>query len=285
MPRSQRRKISRSTVVISGAASGIGRGLARRLSAHGCAVALTDIDHKGLKETEASLRGPALARTLDVADAAALISFAAEVKEWMPSRLSAVFNNAGVATAGPVSEMLPEDHDWLMSINLGGVINGTRAFLPLLMAQDDGVIVNTSSVYGLLAVPFHSAYCASKFAVRGYTDSLRQELRGTGVHAVTVHPGGIRTNIVRNARFRTDPEGKGRTLAELAEEFDAMAMTTPDKAAEVIHKGVEAGKSRILVGPDAYFIDALARIAPTRYFDVLTRVEARLQSRAGKDPR
>ena len=285
MPRSQRRKIGRSTVVISGAASGIGRCLAQRLSAHGCAVAMTDIDHKGLNETEASLRGPVLSRALDVADAGAQSSFAAEVEEWKPSYLSAVFNNAGVATAGPVSEMLPEDHDWLMSINLGGVINGTRAFLPQLMAQNNGVIVNTSSVYGLLAVPYHSAYCASKFAVRGYTDALRQELRGTGVRAVTVHPGGIRTNIVRNARFRKDPEGKGRTLGELVEEFDAMAMTTPDKAAEVIHKGVEAGKSRILVGPDAYFLDALVRIAPTRYFDVLAQVEAKLQSRAGKGPR
>ena len=285
MPRSQRRRIGRSTVVISGAASGIGRSLAQRLSARGCAVAMTDIDHKGLKETEASLRGPVLSRALDVADAEAQFAFAAEVKEWKPSYLSAVFNNAGVAMAGPVSEMRPEDHDWLMSINLGGVINGTRAFLPQLMAQNNGVIVNTSSVYGLLAVPYHSAYCASKFAVRGYTDALRQELRGTGVRAITVHPGGIRTNIVRNARFRTDPEGKGRTLAELVEEFDATAMTTPDKAAEIIHHGVEAGKSRILVGPDAYFIDALARIAPTRCFDVLAQVEAKLLSRAGKGPR
>jgi NAD(P)-dependent dehydrogenase (short-subunit alcohol dehydrogenase family) len=283
MPRSQRRRISGSTVVISGAASGIGRSLAQRLSAHGCAVAITDIDQHGLKETEATLQGLVLARVLDVTDAAAQTVFAAEVEAWMPSHLGAVFNNAGVATAAPVLEMLPEDHDWVMSINVGGVVNGTRAFLPLLAAQDKGVIINTSSVYGLCGTPYHSAYCASKFAVRGFTDALRQELRGTGVHAVNVHPGGIRTNIARNARFRQDPEGQGRTQEEMAKEFDALAMTTPDKAAEVIHKGVEAGKARILVGPDAYLLDALARLAPTRYFDVLDLVEKKLQSRA--DPR
>jgi NAD(P)-dependent dehydrogenase (short-subunit alcohol dehydrogenase family) len=280
MPKSQRRKISGSTVVISGAASGIGRSLAQRLSAHGCAVAMTDIDQRGLKETEATLRGPALARVLDVTDEAAQNAFAAEVEDWRPSHLGAVFNNAGVGTAAPVQEMLPEDHDWVMSINFDGVINGTRAFLPLLLAQNKGVIVNTSSVYGLIGTPYHSAYCASKFAVRGFTDSLRQELRGTGVHAVNVHPGGIRTNIARNGRFRQDPEGQGRTQEEYARDFDAIAMTTPDKAAEVIHKGVEAGRARVLVGPDAYLIDALARIAPTRYFDVLARVERRLQNRA-----
>src|SRR5687768_11808375 len=177
MPRSQRRRISGSTVVISGAASGIGRSLAQRLSAYGCAVAITDIDQRGLKETEVTLRGPVFARVLDVCDAAAQAEFAAEVADWKPGRLGAVFNNAGVATAAPVAEMPPEDHDWVMSINLGEVVNGTRAFLPLLLAQDKGVIVNTSSVYGLAGVPFHSAYCASKFAVRGFTDALRQELR------------------------------------------------------------------------------------------------------------
>jgi short-subunit dehydrogenase len=139
--------------------------------------------------------------------------------------------------------------------------------------------VNTSSVFGLLGVPNQSAYCASKFAVRGFTDALRQELRGTGVRAVTVHPGGVTTNIARNARIRKDPEGLGRTKEQLAEQFEAMTMTSPDKAAAIIHRGVERGKARILVGPDAYLFDALARIAPTRYYDVIARLEPRLRAR------
>jgi NADP-dependent 3-hydroxy acid dehydrogenase YdfG len=269
MPRSQRRTISGHTVMITGAASGIGRSLARRLSGCGSPVAIADIDERDLKETAASLPGPVLTRVLDVRDAAAQHQFAADVREWMPGLLGAVFNNAGVALGSSVLDSVPEDDDWLTDINFRGVVNGTRAFLPILVAQNEGVIVNTSSMFGLLGMPSQSAYCASKFAVRGFTDALRQELRGTGVHAVNVHPGGITTNIARNGRFRKDPEGRGRTHEQIAAEFEAMTMTSPDRAAEIIHKGIEQGKARILVGPDAVFFDALARIAPTRYFDVL----------------
>ena len=135
------------------------------------------------------------------------------------------------------------------------------------------MIVNTSSVFGLLGMPNQSAYCASKFAVRGFTDSLRQELRGSGVRAVTVHPGGVKTNIVRNARYHAHPLEPDLSQAEASERFDAIAMTTPERAAKIILGGVQAGKSRILVGPDAYFFDALARLAPTRYFDLLALLE------------
>jgi short-subunit dehydrogenase len=131
------------------------------------------------------------------------------------------------------------------------------------------VIVNTSSVFGLLGMPYQSAYCASKFAVRGFTDSLRQELRGSGVRAATVHPGGVKTNIARNARYHGHPLHPGMTHEEAARQFDALAVTTPQRAAEIIHKGVVAGKSRILVGPDAYLFDALARLMPSRYFGLL----------------
>ena len=130
---------------------------------------------------------------------------APEVREWLPTLpgappLAAVFNNAGVAVASSVLDADPDDDEWLRQINFDGVVHGTRAFLPILFEQDEGVIVNTSSVFGLLGMPYQSAYCASKFAVRGFTDALRQELRGTGVRAVTVHPGGVRTNIARSAR-------------------------------------------------------------------------------------
>ena len=198
-----------------------------------------------------------------------------------PAPLAAVFNNAGVAVASSVLDADPDDDEWLRQINFDGVVNGTRAFLPILVEQDEGVIVNTSSVFGLLGMPYQSAYCASKFAVRGFTDALRQELRGTGVRAVTVHPGGVRTNIARNARVRKDPTGRGRTREQMAAEFEALLRTTPDKAAEIICRGVDRGKARILVGPDAYVFDALARVAPTHYYDVMERLEKRL---AGGDP-
>ena len=279
MRKSRRRTISGRTVVITGAASGIGRALAQRLSAHACPVAITDIDERGLQETEASLYGTTLTRVLDVRDAQAQLDFAGEVRCWASQPIGAVFNNAGVALASRVLDAVPEDDAWLWDINFHGVVNGTRAFLPILVEQDEGAIVNTSSVFGLAAMPNQSAYCSAKFAVRGFTDSLRQELGGTGVTAINVHPGGINTNIVRNARFRRDPEGLGRTQEQMAQEFEAITMTQPSKAAEIIHRGVEQGKARILVGPDAYLFDALVRLAPTHYYDVLARFESRLRRR------
>jgi NADP-dependent 3-hydroxy acid dehydrogenase YdfG len=276
----QRRTISGRTAVITGAASGIGRALAQRLSADSAPVAIADVDEAGLKETEASLRGPALLRVLDVSDADAQRDFAEEVRVWVPQPIGAVFNNAGVAVSSSVLEAVPADDAWLWNINFHGVVNGTKAFLPILVEQDDGVIVNTSSVFGLVGMPTQSAYCSAKFAVRGFTDSLRQELRGTGVTAVNVHPGGINTNIVQNGRFRKDPKGRGRTQEQVAKEFAAITMTQPDKAAEIIHRGVEAGKARILVGPDAHMFDALARLTPTHYNEVLGRLQGLLRKRA-----
>jgi NAD(P)-dependent dehydrogenase (short-subunit alcohol dehydrogenase family) len=280
MSKARRRTISGRTVVITGAASGIGRALAQRLSAHSCPVAIADIDEKGLKETEASLSGPALLRVLDVADAEAQRDFATEVREWTPQPLGAVFNNAGVATASSVLDAIPADDQWLWNINFHGVVNGTRAFLPILVEQNEGAIVNTSSVFGLVGMPHQSAYCSAKFAVRGLTDSLRQELRGTGVTAINVHPGGINTNIVRNARWRNDPKGRDRSQEQMVQEFAAITLTQPDKAAEIIHRGAEQGKARILVGPDAYLFDTLGRLAPTRYYDMLGRLESVLRRRS-----
>ncbi|MCV7280605.1 SDR family NAD(P)-dependent oxidoreductase [Mycolicibacterium flavescens] len=276
----QRRTITGRTAVITGAASGIGRALAQRLSSYGCPVAIVDVNEQALKETEASLRGPSLVKVLDVSDAQAQREFAREVRDWAPQPIGSVFNNAGVALGSTVLDAVPEDDDWLWNINFHGVVNGTRAFLPILVEQDAGVIVNTSSVFGLVGMPGQSAYCSAKFAVRGFTDSLRQELRGTGVSAVNVHPGGINTNIVRNGRFREEPGGP--TKDQVVKEFAAMTRTEPDKAAAIIHRGVEAGKSRILVGPDAYMFDVLARVAPTRYFDVIERMESSLRNRANR---
>lgn len=280
MNRSAAHVISGRTVVITGAASGIGRALAQRLSSHSCPVAIADVNEQALKETEASLSGPTLTRVLDVRDAQAQHDFADDVRDWAPAPLGAVFNNAGVAVSSSVLDTVVDDDEWLWDINFHGVVNGTRAFLPILVAQDSGAIVNTSSVFGLVGMPNQSAYCAAKFAVRGFTDSLRQELRGTGVRAINVHPGGINTNIVRKARFRADPDGRGRSHDQMVQEFAAITMTEPAKAAQIIHRGVEQGRARILVGPDARFFDALARVAPTHYYDILSRVESGLRRRA-----
>jgi NADP-dependent 3-hydroxy acid dehydrogenase YdfG len=262
------------TAFVSGAASGIGRAVAERLSEHGCPVAIVDQDEAGLGQTADSLAGPVLARRLDVRDRDAQLAFAGEVARWAPAPLGMIFNNAGVATSQSIADAVVEDDDWVLDINFRGVVHGVRAFLPILVRQGSGVIVNTSSVFGLIGVPHQSAYCASKFAVRGFTEALRQELRGTEVHAVTVHPGAIKTNIARNARYHSDPYGANLSHTEAVQEFDAIALTTPQRAARTIHEGVKAGKSRILVGPDAYALDALARIAPSRYYDVLARLEA-----------
>ncbi|GIG01178.1 SDR family NAD(P)-dependent oxidoreductase [Catellatospora citrea] len=267
------------TAVITGAASGIGRSLAQRLSRVGCPVVLADRDAEGLKAVAADLQGEHLLRDLDVADPQAMREFAAEVEGWMPAPLGAVFNNAGVALSSTVLDASPEDDDWIHEINFWGVVRGTRAFLPILSAQDSGAIVNTSSVFGLLGMPSQSAYCAAKFAVRGFTDALRQELRGTGVRAVTVHPGGVKTNIVRNGRVRNDPAGLSPD--QRAERFDAVALTSADRAAEIIHRGVDRGKARILVGPDAYFFDVVSRLAPTHYYTIVNTLENSLRRRSG----
>jgi NADP-dependent 3-hydroxy acid dehydrogenase YdfG len=273
MARKIKVEVDGRTAFISGAGSGIGRAVAQRLADHGCPVAIVDWDEAGLEQTVSLIDAPVLARKLDVRDRHAQMAFAAEVAEWAPAPIGMVFNNAGVATSQSVAEAAVEDDEWVTEVNFGGVVHGVRAFLPILLKQNSGVIVNTSSVFGLVGIPHQSAYCASKFAVRGFTDSLRQELRGTGVHAVNVHPGGVKTNIARNARYHSDPMGLDLTHEEANKQFDTIARTTPERAAKIIHDGVKAGKSRILVGPDAYLFDAMARLAPTRYYDFIALLE------------
>jgi NADP-dependent 3-hydroxy acid dehydrogenase YdfG len=265
--------INGRTAVITGAGSGIGQATARRLAAHGCPVALADWNEDALEETAASIAGPVFTRKLDVRDRQGVMAFAAEVKEWAPQPLGLVFNNAGVTVLQGVADASPEDDQWVFDVNFGGVTNGVTAFLPILLEQRDGVIVNTSSVFGLVGFPHQSAYCASKFAVRGYTEALRQELRGTGVRAVVVHPGGVKTNIVNNARFRADYRGEHSDLQSAAADFATIARTSPEKAAQIIHEGIEKQKARIRVGPDAVFLDLLVRVAPTKYFDIVERLE------------
>jgi NADP-dependent 3-hydroxy acid dehydrogenase YdfG len=264
----ERVPVSGRTAVISGAGSGIGRALAVRLAEHGCALALTDWDEAGLKETAASVNTAVLTRTLDVRDRAAQLSWADEVVGWAPSRLGVVVNNAGVVLTQWAAQADYDDDAWLMDINFWGVAHGTRAFLPHLIDQGSGVVVNMSSIFGLCAFPSQSAYCAAKFAVRGYTEAVRQELHGTGVRAVTVHPGGVRTPITRNGRVRVDPLGDP-DLEKFHHNFSAIALTSPEQAAEAIHRGVARGRARVMVGRDAQLAYAAATVLPTRYADVI----------------
>lgn len=283
MGRASHPPLAGQTVVITGAASGIGRALAQRLSAHGCPVAIVDANAEALEQTADSLGGPVLSQQLDVRDRQGQFAFAARVREWTPRPIGAVFNNAGVAVSSTVAEAAIEDDEWLHAINFEGVVHGVRAFLPVLLDQGSGAIINTSSVFGLAGIPHQSAYCASKFAVRGFTESLRHELEGTGVRAITVHPGGVKTNIARSGRLHTDPRGLGRSREQMADEFEALVRTTPERAAEIIHKGVDAGKARILVGPDAYLFDVVTRLAPSHYWTVLSAVDRLIARSASRN--
>ena len=252
------------SVVITGAGSGIGRALALRLSGQGSPVAICDADADGLTETAEAIGGPVLTEHLDVRDRGAQMAWAARVSEWAPAPIGAVINNAGVTVMQRAADGAPEDDEWVMDVNFWGVVHGTRAFLPILLEQDSGTVVNVSSVFGLIGWPTQSAYCASKFAVRGYTESLRHELRDTGVHAVAVHPGGIATKITENARFHVDDLGR-TDRGEIEREFKRVARTSPDRAAKTIQRGIETGRKRILIGADAYMIAGLVRVAPLRY--------------------
>jgi NAD(P)-dependent dehydrogenase (short-subunit alcohol dehydrogenase family) len=260
------------TAVVTGAGSGIGRALAQRMAAHGCPVAIADWDEAGLEETAGTLDVPVLARKVDVRSRQQVLAFAAEVVDWAPEPLGLLVNNAGVTVAQPFAGGSLEDDEWVHAVNFGGVVNGTHAFLPPMLDQRGGTIANVSSVFGLVGFPNQSAYCASKHAVRGFTESLRHELRGTGVRATTIHPGGIQTNIAAHARFHSDASGSA-DQNEFDAAFRSVARTSPERAAEIIHRGVERGKPRIRIGADAVLLDWLARAAPARYYDVLERLE------------
>lgn len=267
MPRT--RPLTGEVAVVTGAGSGIGRSLAQLLDRKGCPLALCDVDEQGLKDTAATLRGEPFIKVVDVADRAAMAAFAADVTD-AHGKADVVINNAGVDLSQTVADMTYDDFEWLMGINFWGVVHGTKEFLPGMLERRHGTIVNVSSIFGIFAFPTHSAYCASKFAVRGFTESLRSELHDTGVSAVLVHPGGIDTNIVRNSRFYVDDLGDG-DKQQMADQFAKIARTSPDQAAATIVEGVEKGRKKILVGGDAKVADKLARLSPVRYFEVIRR--------------
>ncbi|WP_020668776.1 SDR family NAD(P)-dependent oxidoreductase [Amycolatopsis nigrescens] len=250
--------------VITGAGSGIGRALALELAGRGARLAVSDVDMARAADTAAHCEKAgalALPYQVNVADRTAVLAHAEEVAGEFGG-VNLVVNNAGVALSANVDEMRWEDLDWLMNINFWGVVHGTKAFLPHLIASGDGHLVNVSSVFGFVGVPTQSAYNAAKFAVRGFTEALRQEMliERQPVGVSCVHPGGIKTNIVRDAR-----SGGEMRMDKVDRDFQRIALTTPERAAETIVKGVERGKPRILIGPDAYLFDAIPRLLGARY--------------------
>ncbi|MCW2673462.1 MAG: short-chain dehydrogenase/reductase [Frankiales bacterium] len=253
--------------VVTGAGSGIGRGLAKLLDEGGWRLALCDVDEAALEKTAGDLAGEVLAARVDVADRAAVEAFAADVEQRY-GRVDLVVNNAGVDVSQTVRDTSYDDFEWLMNINFWGVVHGTKAFLPGMVERDAGTIVNVSSIFGIIAWPTHSAYVASKFAVRGFSESLRNELLGTGVRVLVVHPGGIDTDIVRRSRFYVDDVGRADKAAS-QRDFARMAPTSPDQAAAKILRAVERGQTKLLIGPDAQAADRLQRLAPVRYWRIL----------------
>ena len=254
---------------ITGAASGMGRTLAVDLARRGCHLALSDVDEAGLAETALRARRHGVDVTtarLDVAERDAVHAWADAVVA-DHGRVNLIFNNAGVALGATVDGMDYADLDWLMGINFWGVVHGTKAFLPHLKAAGEGHVVNISSVFGLLGIPSQSAYNAAKFAVRGFTEALRLELdiERCGVSATAIHPGGIKTNIARNARIRASVGDVEIDPAQARQEFERLFITSPEKAAKVIIRAVQLDKRRAMVGPDAHALDVLARMPPGLY--------------------
>lgn len=259
---------------ITGAGSGIGRALAHRLAGAGCSVALADLDARGLEATAAQLAASGVRVTstvLDVSDEQAVYAWADQVVA-EHGKVNLVFNNAGVALSGTVAGVSLADLRWIVDINFWGVVYGTKAFLPHLEASGEGHVINVSSTFGLTAQPLMSGYNATKFAVRGFTESLRQDLDLTGskVTATCVHPGGIKTNVAKSARVHASVvEATGRSVEAATKEFERLFFSTPDYAAKTILKAVGKNRRRVLIGPDAHLFDLLVRLMPSAYQRVM----------------
>ncbi|KRP99322.1 MULTISPECIES: SDR family NAD(P)-dependent oxidoreductase [Bradyrhizobium] len=272
-----------SAAAVTGAASGIGRALAHELALRGCDLAIADRDEAGLQAAAAEIAKASPRKVtvhrLDVSEPDQITAFAEAAVTAHPS-LNIVVNNAGVALLGEFGEFDQAQMEWLFNINFWGVVHGTRAFLPQLSRRREAHIVNISSIFGIIAPPGQSAYCAAKFAVRGFSESLRHELAvaNSPVRLSVVHPGGVATSIARNSRAGTGVTDNARR-AESIERFDALARTTPTAAAQRIIAGIEKNQPRILIGKDAYFMDLLQRFRPATYWKTMQRMMEKTAAR------
>jgi short-subunit dehydrogenase len=275
-----------SAAALTGAASGIGRALALELAARGCDLALADRDEAGLQTLAAEIAKTGQCKVtvhlVDVGMPSQIEAFAQAAGSAHP-KLNILINNAGVALMGMFGEVDQVQMEWLININFWGVVHGTRAFLPQLSRQREAHIVNLSSIFGIVAPPGQTAYSAAKFAVRGFSESLRHELQmaGSPVKLSVVHPGGVSTNIMRNSRAGVGVTDNARR-AQSIERFDAIARTTPAAAALRIIQGIEKNQPRILIGSDARFVDLLQRFRPGTYWAVLARRIEKMTAKAGK---
>lgn len=262
-----------SVAVITGAGSGIGRALALRFAQEGIAgIAIADFNEAGLNETFEMVEKTGAKVSKHQIDVSKLVQIQQLADEVLAAhgRATHLINNAGVGVLGTFQQISLEDFEWLMNINFWGVVYGCNVFLPILLEQDSAHIVNISSVFGIVAPPEQTAYCASKFAVRGFTESLRHELEETNVRVSSVHPGGIKTNIARNSRIgKNTPEDYKDQGVKF---FDKVAKTSPEKAADVIVKGINAENPRILIGADAQAINIVQRLFPKKYLKIFEKI-------------
>ena len=258
--------------VITGAGSGIGQALALELGRSGAKLAISDVNLDGLAETEQQLKAIGVevkADRLDVTEREAFLLYADAVKEHF-GKVNQIYNNAGIAYTGDIEVTPFKDIERVMDVDYWGVVNGTKAFLPHLIASGDGHVINVSSVFGLFSMPGQAAYNAAKFAVRGFTEALRQEmmLARHPVAVTTVHPGGIKTAIARNATA-----AEGFDTEKLAKMFDKrLARTSPERAARIILEAVRKKHARVLVGPDAKILDIVVRLTGSGYQRLFSNV-------------
>lgn len=279
------RQLKDKAIVITGAASGIGEALALGLSQRGARLLLADIDATGLNRVVDAVRAQGTqchSLVTDTGSEAAIAALAHAALNQLGGA-DMVINNAGVGLMAPVAQLNTDDAHWLMNINFWGVVYGCRAFIPQLSHRPDAVLVNISSIFAMVSMPTQSIYNASKAAVRGFSDALREELRTPGIDVLCVHPGGIRTNIANAARI-TDVSMVADTDQEMRDAFTRLARTSPEEAAEVIIRAMQSRKTRVLIGGDAKLLDLLFRLFPTRvspWFRVLgqaLRKRAKAQS-------
>jgi NADP-dependent 3-hydroxy acid dehydrogenase YdfG len=262
---------------VTGAGSGIGQALALELARSGATLAISDVDVEGLAHTEEQLRAigaPVKADRLDVTEREAFQIYADQVNEHF-GKVNQIYNNAGIACTGDVEISQFKDMERVMDVDFWGVVNGTKAFLPHLIASGDGHVINVSSLFGLMSMPGQAAYNAAKFAVRGFTEALRQEmvLNGHPVKVTTVHPGGVKTAIARNGIA-----AEGVDAERQAKFFDKrLASTTPHRAAQIILDAVRKNKARVLVGPDAVALDLVVRLTGSGYQRLFSPVLSRLK--------
>ena len=261
--------------VVTGAGSGIGQALALELGRSGAKLAISDVDTEGLAKTEAALKeigAPVKADRLNVTEREAFLLYADEVKAHY-GVVHQIYNNAGIAYNGDIESTPFKDLERVMDVDFWGVVNGTKAFLPHLIESGDGHVINVSSLFGIFSVPGQAAYNAAKFAVRGFTEALNQEMlaKKRPVAVTTVHPGGIKTGIARNATHADDIDE--RDHAKMTEQFEKKALRmSPDRAAEIILTAVQKKKARVLVGADAKILDIVVRLTGSGYQRLFTAI-------------